>query len=270
MENKLKEESGGVKKILLLSLSIFFAFLTFLVLVFTLSQIKQWGYIGQEILTKNTITISGQGEIFTKPDLAIVSFSVISEAKDVQVAISENTEKMNNIINFMKKNKVEDRDLKTIAFRVNPRYEWHDNEKNNRIRRGKRVLVGYEVRQSLEVKIRDMEKIGTIVQGGVDFGANQVGSLQFTIDNKKKFKVQAREQAIIEAKEKARVLASQLGIELVRIVNFSEAGQQRISQFKRGVVFEEMAAPTFDSLMPEVEVGENKIQAIVYITYEIR
>ena len=159
MGSKLREILGDRKQVLLVILSIFFVFLTVLVFVFILNKIEYGKYIGQEFEARNTITVSGQGKVFAKPDLAVVNFSVISEAKTVNKAMQENTEKMNRIISFMKENEIEDRDLKTIAFRINPRYEWRDNEIYRR-RADRRVLVGYEVRQSLEVRIRDMEKNG--------------------------------------------------------------------------------------------------------------
>ena len=210
---------------------------------------------------KNTITFSGTGEIFAKPDLAITSFSVLTQAKTVAEALNENTKKINAVIDFMKKQGVAEKDLKTINFNIFPRYEYQRVEPQiYPYPPGKSVLVGYEVDQSLEVKIRDLAKVGQILQGGADAGANQVGNLNFTIDKADELKSQARKQAIDQAKAKAKELTSQLGVRLGRVVSFSESGSTPIY-----FGLEKMGGST-----PQIETGENKIEATVSITYEIR
>ena len=219
-------------------------------------------------ITGNTITVSDTGEIYAKPDLALTTFSVVTERKTVAEAMSENTKKMNAIINFMKGQGIEEKDLKTTTFNIYPRYEYQKVETEiYPYPPGKRVLIGYEVTQSLEVKIRDMVKIGDIIQGATDAGANQVGDLQFTIDKEDELKKQAREQAIEKAKTKAKELAGQLGVKLVRIINFSESS---VIPYYYGFL-EKAAAPTGGGAeAPQIETGENKIEVTISITYEIR
>lgn len=263
METEVKKIIGDKKGILLSVFIIFLITLIALIIVVIFNKIEYRKHIGQEF--RNTITVSGEGEIFAKPDLAMVNFSVISEEKTVNEAIQKNTEKMNAIINFMKVNGIEDRDLRTIAFRIEPRYEWRNGNNEVFPRQNRRVLVGYEVHQTLEVRIRNMEKIGVIIQGGTDLGANQVGSLQFTVDDKDELKNQAREQAIKMAKEQAKVLTDQLNVRIVRIVNFSENYHQPFIP-RAEVMREAMPVP----MLPEIEPGEEKIQVIVHITYQIK
>ena len=215
--------------------------------------------------TENTITVSDTGEIYAKPDLALTTFSVISEEKTVAEALSQNTEKMNAVIDFVKGQGVEDKDLKTTSFNIYPRYEWREGKTEIPPQpQGKRVLVGYEVRQSLEVKIRDLEKIGAIIEGATGAGANRVGDLQFTIDKEDELKKQARDQAIEKAKTKAKELASQLGVNLVRITDFQES-----SLVPRYYGLEKIAVPGAEEEIPQIEIGENKIEVTVIITYEI-
>lgn len=111
-----------------------------------------------------------------------------------------------------------------------------------------------------------MEKIGAIMQGGANLGANQIGNFQFTIDNKEDLKSQVREQAIEEAKEKAKILADQLDVRLIRIVNFNEGFNRPI--MPRFDTMEPMIVK--ENLTPEIEIGEDEIQITVQITYEIR
>jgi len=256
-ENKFLLKSFSVVLILFLFISTIYIFTSIQ------NKIKEGKYIGQDLESRNTISVSGIGEIYVKPDLAITSFSVVTEKKEIAEAMEENTQKMNTIINSIKEQGVEEKDLKTIGFNIYPRYEWY--EKTLLYPNGKRVLVGYEIRQSLEVKIRDMGKIGTIIQKATDAGANQIGNLQFTIDQEEEFKKQARESAIKEAKEKAEELASQLGIKLVRIVNFNESKvMPYFYDYKTATNIE-----TIGEVAPQIEVGENKIKVTVNIIYEI-
>lgn len=251
-------------------LTIFLAVLVVSTAVGIQNKIKEGRYIGQDAISRNTITVSGTGKVYAKPDLALATFSITTEAKTVAQAMSENTEKMNAVIKFMKEQGVEDKDLKTTDFNIYPRYEyvkasieiWPYPE-------GKRVLVGYEVIQSLEVKIRDMAKIGTIIQGATDEGANQVGNLQFTIDKQEEFKKQARAEAVKEAKEKARDLAAQLGVNLSKIINFNESGVSPFFDYYDFAQKEAVGLGGGSAPAPEIQTGENKIEITVQITYEI-
>jgi len=231
------------------------------------NQLKEGRYIGQEIEAQNVITVSGTGEIYAKPDLALVNFSVVTEKKTVAEAMTENTKKMNAIIEKMKEQGVEEKDLKTTSFSISPRYEWYEaGTCFPPCPSGKRVLVGYEITQSLEVKIRDLSKVGDIIQGATDAGANEVGDLQFTIDKQDELKAQARKEAIEKAKAKAKEMAEQLGVKLVRITNFSESG---VFPVPRPYALMEKAVGMGGAEAPQIETGENKIEVTVSITYEI-
>jgi len=258
------QESKKLKYVFSVVLTVFLVSLTVLTGVFIVNKLKEGQYIGQEIETRNTITVSDTGEIYAKPDLAVIDFSVISEAKTVTGAMSDNTEKMNAVIEVIKGQGVEAKDLKTTNFNIYPRYEWY--EKSEIYPQGKRVLVGYEVQQTLEVKIRDMAKIGQVIEKAVEAGANQVGDLTFTIDKQDELKKQARKEAIEKAKTKAKELANQLGVGLVRITNFSESAVVPIPQ----PFYLEKAAGMGGEETPRIETGENKIEVTVSITYEIR
>ena len=230
------------------------------------NKIKEGKYIGREFEAQEVITVSGKGEIYAKPDLAIVDFSVVSEAKTVGPAMEDNTKKMNGVVEAVKNLGVQEQDLKTTSFNISPRYEWYYPQtclyppcSQNR------ALVGYEVTQTLQVKIRDMAKIGDIIQKATAAGSNQAGDLQLTIDKQDELLKQAREQAIEKAKNKAEELASQLGVKLVRITNFSESGASPYLpnyMEAKGLGGSEAAAP-------QIETGQNKIAVTVSITYQI-
>lgn len=208
----------------------------------------------------NTITVSATSEVYAKPDLALNVFSVLSEAKTVGGAMQDNTTKMNTIIAFVKSQGVEDKDIKTINFNVSPRYEWDDEWRN-------RTLVGYEISQSLQVKMRDLTKVGDIIEGVANAGANQIGDLQFTIDNEDALKEEARNSAIEEAKNNAKKLAEKLGIKLVKIISFSEGGYSPIPYYTATAMKE---VSGMGVATPDIQTGENKISVTVSLIYQIK
>ncbi len=258
----LKSKNEKLFPLLVWVVVILLVALFFLTVVIIQNQIKQSKYIGQEIESKNTITVSDSGEVYAKPDLAVVDFSVVNEAETVAEAINQNTQEMNAVIASVKNEGVEDKDLKTTSFNLYPRYEW----RNGDYYEGERVLVGYEVRQNLEVKIRNMGKIGDIIQEATQAGSNQVGDLQFTIDDEEELKRQARSQAIEKAKNKAKGLAEELDVDLVRIVNFNESSS---SPYYYGLEKAAGIGMVDEAPSPQIETGENKITVAVSITYEI-
>lgn len=214
--------------------------------------------------TENTITVSDTGTVYAKPDLAIATASVVNEAETVDEALSVNTEKMNAVIEAMKEEGVEEKDLKTTTFNIYPRYEWR--EASQYYPTGERILVGYEVRQSLQIKIRDLENVGQIIQEAADAGANQISDLQFTIDDQDELKKQARGEAILKAKTKAEELAGQLGVKLVRISNFSEGSVSPVYY----ALEKAEALGLGGGGEPQIETGESKIEVTVSITYDIK
>jgi len=224
----------------------------------------------KEELTKgdNVITVTGAGEIYAKPDIGIVSFAVVNEAKTVAEAMAENTKHMNAAIEAVKSQGVEEKDLKTVGFNIYPRYEWREKTTIPPYYEGERVLAGYEVRQSLQVKIRDLTKVGNIIQEATKAGANEVSDLQLTIDKEDELKTQARAEAIEQAKSKAKELASQLGIGLGRIKSFSESGYEPI--YYRTDYAKAESAAGMGGAAPDIQTGENKIEVNVVIVYEVR
>jgi hypothetical protein len=245
--------------ILLLGVSVLF------VSVKTINSAKEGGYLR----SSDYITASGEGEVFAKPDLALLSFSVSNEAKEANEALSKNTEKTNALIAFLKESGIEEKDIKTTTFSITPRYEYQSEERLGYYSEGKRVLVGYETQQTVEVKVREMEKIGEIVKGGVSAGANQIGSVSFTIENKEEIEKEAREMAIKNAKEKAKEMEKELGIKLGRLTSFSEYNDNGV--YARTLGAGEMQKVMLDSVAtPEIATGENRITSNVSLVYEIK
>lgn len=248
---------------------IFCAFLVTLIIYFVVSiqnGIKAGRFIGGDVQSRNTITVSGVGDIYSKPDLAKMSFSVVSDAKTVVQAMSDNTGKMNAVIAFMRGQGVEDKDLATTSFNINPVYDYNQAACGlTSCPPSQRVLTGYEVTQSLQVKIRALDKVGAVIEGATAAGANQSGDLQFTIDNPDSLVDQARAQAIAKAKSQADEIASRLDVKLARITGFSEGSMAPAPMYD--VAEKAMASGT--GAAPNIQTGQSKVEVTVNITYEI-
>ena len=223
------------------------------------------GHDRQDNKIVNTITVSGTGDVVVKPDIATVSFGVSAENIDVSKAQTDSATKMNDIISFLKKDGVDEKDIKTADYSIYPRYDYTQTSQVYPYN-GKQVLAAYVVSQTVEVKIRDISKAGDILSGIGGLGVTNVSGLTFTVDNDQVVKDQARDLAIKDAQAQAKVLANSLGIKLVKITSFSENGNYPVMY----ALDKAVSMGGASSVAPQIPTGENKITSNVSITYEIK
>lgn len=243
-----------------------------------IAGVKEWRYIGAGVTATNTINVSGHGEAVAVPDIAEFSFSVVSDKTTVAAAQADATAKINAITAYLKGAGVDEKDIKTSDYSVYPQYEYQsavcpatapNRESNVYCPPGKQVLKGYEVRQSTDVKVRDTAKAGDLLAGVGSKGATEVSQLNFTFDKPEMVQDEARNKAIVNAKEKADALARELGVTLVRVVSYNEDGNYPTPMYyaKDAGVGGTM---TTHASAPEISVGQNKVTSDITITYEIR
>jgi hypothetical protein len=243
--------------------------------VHTLSSMKAYSLIGAGVQATNTITVTGEGEVFAVPDIATFTLSIEEEAKDVAAAQEVATEKANDIIAYLRSVGIEERDIKTTSYNVQPRYDWIQETcvAGRPCEPGTRTLAGFTVSQTLTVKVRDTDTAGDVLSQVGQRGVSYVSGLSFTIDDEDALKADARALAIAEAKTKAQELAADLGVDLIRIVGFYEnTGGYPEPYYERSFM-------TMDSAMgmggeatsaPDLPVGENQLNSNVSVTYEVR
>ncbi len=209
-------------------------------------------------------SVSAIGKVTAVPDIANIRVGVHTDIKPTAAeAVRENTNKMNEIISSLKGINIEKKDIKTTNYSLNPVYDWTD-------RKG-RKLKGYEVRQTLTVKIRDLDNIGKAIQVTTKKGANQIGGVNFSIDDPDELKDQAVKIAITKAKNKAKILAAESGLKLGKVINVIE-GQSYIPQLRTNKMYAEQAMDTFEDSMPEpvIEAGEQEVRMNVTLVYEVK
>lgn len=249
--------------------------------VLALSALKNYRYIGGGY--GNVITVSGEGEVFAVADIAQFGFSVVAERATLTEAQDASAESINAIIAYLREAGIEERDIKTTNYSANPRYEYRDAAVSYPSTGGgmepaimpvwdggdTRVLVGYEVRQNITVKVRDTDTVGDVVTGVGSRGATDIYGPDFTIDDSDELEREARELAIEDARNKARDLAKDLDVRLVRVVSFSENGGGYYPMYARSEMSMDSAGGGM-AVAPELPAGENRVASHVTITYEIR
>jgi uncharacterized protein YggE len=238
----------------------------------SLNALKEASYIGKGVYPSNVISVTGTGEVLTVPDIASFSFSVVEQGKTVKEAQDKATKKINSIIDAVKGMDVAEKDIKTIGYNSYPKYEYTNSYcTNGYCPPSRENLVGYEVSQSIEVKVRKTDTAGDVLTAVGGLGAGNISGLNFVVDDLEKAKAEARDLAVADAKEKAKVLAKSLGIKLDSIVNFYESGDYPPIIYGMGG---EMKAQSVSmdaaNFAPQVPTGENKIISNVTITYEVK
>ena len=212
-------------------------------------------------LREATIIVSGEGEAVLAPDLAILSLSVLREAPTAGEALAANSEAMAGVIADLKAAGVEARDLQTSNFSISPRYRDSDDDDDKIM---EPEIIGYSVTNGLTVRVRDLSKLGGIIDRSVTLGVNQGGNIVFTNDKPEAAINDARKTAAADAISKAKTLADAAGVKLGRVVEMSENFARPMAQpLYRVAMAKEMSAPA------PIESGENSYSVTVNVTFAI-
>jgi hypothetical protein len=208
-------------------------------------------------------SVSAEGKIVAIPDVAQFTFKTITEGgKNIGDLQKENTAKTNKAIEFIKSNNVESKDIQTQNYNLEPRYQYYDcNHPESSVAPcPPPEIVGYSITQTVLVKIRDFQKIGDIISGVVQNGANDISQLSFTIDDPTAVQDQARNKAIAKAKEKALNVAKAGGFKIGRLISIDEGYTPSSDYYS----YESMKNT------PTIEPGSREIQVTITLRYEIK
>ena len=218
-------------------------------------------YVETRHMDQFTISVQGQGKVNAVPDIATLNFGVqTGRQTTADGAMKMLSDRMNKVFEVVKAQGVEEKDISTQYLSLNPAYDWNE---------GQRIDRGFEANQSLVVKVRDLEKISAVLDAAVKAGANQAGSVGFTIDDPEELRAEAREEAIADAKMKAQKLAMDLGVSLGKMQGFWED----FGGYGGGPVM--MRAEAMDSAgggyaPTPIPAGEQEVNVNVNITYRIK
>ena len=224
--------------------------------------------------TENTIAFTGHGEVSAVPDVATFDFSISKDAKTVKEAQAEVAKVEKEALDFLRKNNVADKDIKTVNNSFYPKYEFQYSKDVTcgaltcPPRPSKEVVVGYTANESITVKIRNTDDVGKITEGLGSIGVSNLNGPNFAVDKEDALKDSARKLAIDDAKNKAKVLAKDLDIHLGKIISFNEGGNYPVPMYNAKVMTADSAIGA--SAPAELPKGENLITSDVTITYEIK
>ena len=171
------------------------------------------------------IWVTGQARISVPPDVAIVNLGVETQAATVSEARDQAARVMDAVFVAVRERGVEDRNVQTRSYNIYPRYEWGDVVENG-VRTSKQRVVGYQVTNTVTVKLVDLDRVGEIIDAVANAGgdATRINGIAFTVENTAGMLETLREQAVTNAMEAAEQFATLTGVEMGTLVFITETG----------------------------------------------
>jgi uncharacterized protein YggE len=161
----------------------------------------------------HTLSVSGTGIVYVKPDIADVSLGVTVRRNTAKDASAASAAIMTKVIDAVKAQGVADADIQTISIGLNPAYDYSGNNPK---------LVGYDATNIVQVTVRDLTKAGAVIDAATEAGANTVNGISFRVADQSAVESQARTAAMNDAKAKADTLAAAGGVTITGIIAISE------------------------------------------------
>ena len=207
-----------------------------------------------------TISLSGHGEVHAVPDLAIVTMGVLTSAVTAREALDANTKAMTNLMGVLKSAHIDNKDIATSNFTVQPRYDY------NQTAGQPPKLTGYDVSNNVTVMVRKIETVGSLLDNAVTSGSNQITGISFSIANPQAAQDEARKEAVKDAQRKAKLYAAAATVALGNIISLSEGGATQPPQpmLMQAKMMDGASAPV------PMSQGEQVIAIDVNITWDIK
>ncbi|MEM6464264.1 MAG: SIMPL domain-containing protein [Pseudomonadota bacterium] len=209
------------------------------------------------------VSVTGEGSAYLAPDMAVLTLTVMRQEETARAALDANNSAMAEVLASLRADDIEERDLQTSGFSIAPQYFYPRQDDNQP---AQPVITGYRVSNTLTVRIREIDKLGPILDKSVNLGVNQGGQILFTNDDPSTAVSQARTAAVEDAMAKASTLAEAAGVSLGRIAEINEQHRApRPMPIAEAAVMSRQAA---DASVP-VATGENSYRVSVNVTFEI-
>jgi len=204
------------------------------------------------------ISLSGHGEVRATPDLADVTSGVVTQGATAAEALAANSKAMTDLFAALKESGIEDRDVQTSNFSVQPRYDFSNNQAPK--------MVGYDVSNNVTVTLRKVDTLGTLLDRMVQSGSNQISGISFDVSKPEDAMDEARKLATEDATRKAKVYAKAMGIELGNVMQVSEgSAAQPPMPMVRSTMMKADAAPPVP-----MAAGEQTLAVDVNVIWEIK
>lgn len=206
---------------------------------------------------ERTVSVAATGSVAVEPDLAYVSTGVVSEADTARDALQRNSAAMKKVVDGLKGAGIDAKDIQTVSFNVEPRYQQTKDGRTPQIN-------GYRVVNQVRITARDLTKLGELLDQIVGLGANQAGGISFEVSQAETLKDEARRQAIANAYRRAQLFAAAAGAKVGEVLTISEdAVDSSPRPMPRGRVA--MAAEAVP-----IERGTQTLEVHVQVTWALR
>ena len=206
------------------------------------------------------VSVTGEGEVKAQPDMAYVTLGVEARKPTLAAARSEVTAAVDRLLALTRDLKIDPKYVDSTQLQVQPEYRWNDKD-------SQRVLLGYFVSRQIEVELRDLERLGPLLERAVSAGANQVGGARLDSSKRKDLEREALTRAVEDARLDADTLARAAGVKLgpVQSLSASMSMPFQPKYMERAVA----AAPMADAAEQTYAAGEMKFLATVSAQYEL-
>jgi uncharacterized protein YggE len=205
---------------------------------------------------KRTISLSATGAVKTTPDKVDISTGVTSQADTAKEALAKNTEAMSQVVAALKADGIDPKDIQTSNFSVSPLYEDRNENRSPKI-------IGYQVSNSVRITVHDIGKLGDILDKVVSLGANDVGSIEFGVDEPEALKDKARQLAMQNAIANAKLYAEAAGVKLGKILTINEDQGVVVARYSAAPAPMEMAKSV------PIEAGTATVEVRVHVSFEL-
>jgi len=205
------------------------------------------------------LTVTAEAEASQAPDIARLSTGVMTQANDANTAHRNNAREMDKVLAALKSAGIAERDIQTSGISLHPQYHRPRGETPS--------ITGYQAANTVSVKVREIARLGEVLDALVASGANQVDGPYFAIDEPEPVYDRARLAALAKARERAKLYAEAAGMKVLRIVSISEGGGAQVGPL-RMMARAAPAAMSVDESTP-IAPGESSLHARLTVVFEL-
>lgn len=222
-------------------------------------RIPPTGTVGPSVESLRQVRVSAEGVVYVTPDTVTLSLGVTSSSSELDKVKSDLDTRSTKLVQALKAVGVPDDQIQTAQADISINYQdWQ--------RRTGREFVGS---RNYTVKLKDLSMLAKVMNAAFENGANTMGGVNYTSSEMPKFQDEARKQAVRSAKEKAALLASELGAKTGRVLTITE-NSDVVFPLARGYAAAMAAAPAPGGTTEEsLPAGRIAVRANVTVSFEL-
>lgn len=209
------------------------------------------------MVPEDSLTVHGTAEMKVKPDIAYIDIGVVTQAKDSTAAVQDNATRATALVKALKDAGIADKDVQSQVYAVQPQYDYNPSPAR---------LTGYQVTNNFRVTVRDLTKVGNVIDKATQAGGNQVNNVTFDLADRTQAESDALAKAVASAKSKAAVMAQAAGITLGRLRTLSDSSEPIVQPYvmQRQTFAMKAAMPAPETPIESQDISVNANVTAVY------